>query len=173
MKQGFALFEVLITLFLMGIVFAVVANLASDYGRFSRASALESRRLFALREALSQTARLARSSYVVTPGSVSATASDRLELDMPTPQYPGFPLPESLPAGWQPDTPRQSIVVRLEGQRLLLERGSQAQVLAQDVTGFAVTRSHTARLVIEASWDVDGRLVRARSTSFLPLEVQP
>ena len=101
---------------------------------------------------------------------VVETHADNLSLDRV--QDTLYRFGRAFPAGWEPDQPRQILLVHVVEQRLLLEEGTNRTTLAEEVSTLGVLLANNTTLRLSLSWQTKGRMETLQWTTFLPLRAK-
>lgn len=167
--RGFTLYEVMVTLFLLGIIFVSAGELAKNFSSMHREQSTEARMGVASRDLLKYLASRSRQAV-----SLQSTGG-KLTLEMPgaaSLRYGIPPYPESLPAGWQPEGAVTEESYELVGETFRLSRATEATVLLAGITGFEPSLDGQ-RLTLALSWQTQRRIASVRRVILLPRAVTP
>lgn len=170
-RRGFSLYELMVAMFLLGLLFMSAAKLASDFSNMHREDTQDARLSVPASEVLKYLVGRSRTALEVetAPGSLTLHL-----LDTSASRYPALPLGEDpvLPPGWQPDTPRLTETYQLSGVNLELDKGGNKSVLMSDLSGFETTLTDR-RLELSLSWRLQRRVMSATRVVLLPLRSPP
>ncbi|MBI3925649.1 MAG: hypothetical protein HY319_08925 [Armatimonadetes bacterium] len=164
-RRAFSLAEAVIASFLIFLILGVAATLVQGYSRVMRDSSGKERTHLAAQLALERVrAEVASAIEVLDPTAGSNTELKFDKLDPRAARLPD-PLPDPLPADWEPWEPADRITVRyfIDGGNLMREAsgpgGAVVETITRGIEGFLVTVEPPGSLDITVTVREDRRVV--------------
>lgn len=168
-RKGLSLFEAVLTIFLVFMVFWVAADLLHNASRAVRFGDAKSRSAQAVQLALQRMTNEAREAYqLVTTGSdLTLLKVDPAPGRLPNP----LPTPAGAPGSWDPAAGSLQVRYWVDGQkRLWRDVGPSSQLIAEGISGFSTQLLPNGNLEVSLALNEDTQ-VKTFTTQVLMMAV--